>query len=636
MKKLSFIIFSLLLLLVFWSIPVGASQINEQTVTEFLDEFIVNEMEKHQIVGALVAVVDAEGTLFSKGYGYANIEQRKPMDPANSVFRAASISKLFTATALMQLSETGLIDLHANINHYLGDSTVPDTFREPITIHHLLTHTSGFDERFLQVRFADQKMVTPLYDDVISAMPPRIRIPGEVVSYSNYGYALAGHIVEVVSGLTFEEYIEQHIFIPLAMNKSTFIEPPTEHLLENLVTTYAFRGNEHFVIPPQYHNQRPAGALYTTIEDLAQFATANLNNEEKILTKETVSQMQAVQFEHHPKLEGRGYGFYEIRNKGLRVIGHDGDLTGAHSFLFLIPEVNMGLIFHFNTSINAALQEDPRIVLLEQFIERFYPDEFSKPRSEETREFTEVTNLSGHYRTIRYVKKSPGKLLNPNILIQFQVTQDENGKLTMSMPLGMAETTEWLPYDDDLFYEKNTGELLAFSKTDNGKVDYLFFNQGVPMTLERIAWYEQFWVIVGLILSSILIFFLGVVGTILSFVYRLFKKQQQACNSYERLAKVSTRTNCFVGLTAAALVLVMISHVMQTLSSPLLVLLPLVSLLGWFLAINSILLIAITIKLLRQKQLRLTHAMIYGFSIFAGLGFTWILLYSNLLWFASA
>ncbi|MCD8501583.1 MAG: hypothetical protein LRY71_07820 [Bacillaceae bacterium] len=156
------------------------------------------------------------------------------------------------------------------------------------------------------------------------------------------------------------------------------------------------------------------------------------------------------------------------------------------------------------------------------------------------------------------------------------------------------------------------------------------------MTLERIAWYEQFWVIIGLTLSSILIFFLGVVGTILSFIYRLFKQQQQAFNSYERLAKVSTRTNCFVGLTAAALVLVMISHVMQTLSSPLLVLLPLVSLLGWFLATNSILLIAITIKLLRQKQLRLTHAMIYSFSIFAGLGFTWILLYINLLWFASA
>jgi len=113
------------------SIPV-----NKETLTEFLDEFITEQMEKHNIAGALVAAVNNKEIIMSKGYGYANIEEKSPMEPTSSVFRAASVSKLFTATVLLQLAEKGLVDLNTDINEYLGEGKVPDTYSQPITLSH--------------------------------------------------------------------------------------------------------------------------------------------------------------------------------------------------------------------------------------------------------------------------------------------------------------------------------------------------------------------------------------------------------------------------------------------------------------------------------------------------------------------
>jgi len=511
-----------------------------------------------------------------------------------------------------------------------------------ISIEHLLTHTSGFDERFLNVRFSKPEMITGLYEDVIGSMPPRVRPPGEVVSYSNYGYALAGHIVEAVSGMEFEEYVEKYILNPINMDRSTFYEPPSGQLLEDMVTTYNYKQNQHVEIPPVYHNQRPAGALYSNIEDLANFAMMNLNGgtyrDVSILNRETVDTMQSVQFMNHTQLEGRGYGFYELSKKGLRIIGHDGDLSGAHTYLFLIPEVNFGMVFHFNTSIGTSIQDDPRRLLVEHFMDRFYPDySLSQSVVEKSSDITEIANISGHYRITRYVKKSPGKLLNPNILIQFIATQDKDGRVNISQPLGMVETTEWAPYSNDLFYHVDTGDFLAYNKNNKGKVEYLYLNQGAPITLERIAWYERFWVVIALLILPQLVFIGIILDWLISTIYNRVKRKQIIKYSMEiRWSKILIRFMSILGILTFSLLISMILQVMQNLDSSILFLLPAISLMGWILGINSIVLMLLNVKLYKNKEIKRRYSILYSLCATGGLFFTWILYYGNLLWFATS
>ena len=619
-----------------------AIPINEETLAAFLDEFILKQMERHNIAGALVAAVNNKEIRYSKGYGYANVEKKRPMDPATSIFRAASVSKLFTAAALVQLAERGKVDLNTDINQYLKNAKIPDTYPQPITISHLLTHTSGFDERFLKVRFDDPKLTTGLYEDVIGSMPPRIRPPGEIVSYSNYGYALAGHIVEAVTEMDFEEYVEQNILRPLHMNHSTFYEPPTENLQKNMVAMYSFRDNKHVELPLAYHNQRPAGALYSNIQDLAHFAIMQLNEGKyggvSILSKESAKMMQTPQFTHHPKLEGRGYGFYEIKKHGLPIIGHDGDLNGARTLLFLLPNSNIGMVFHFNTSVSTSYEEDPRILLMESFAEKFYP-EYSKSRLEAEKESepSATADLSGYYRFTRYAKESPGKLLNPMILAQLMVKQDKDGQVNISMPMGMVAATNWVPYEEGLFRHKDKDAFLSYKKDSKGRVSYLFLTNGGAMALERIAWYEKYWIIIGLLGFAILSFVITIVYWCVSTFIRWRKgKLARRLSKREGWAKLLTGCNGLIGIVTAGLIMVMILHVMQTLGSPFLFMLPVISLVGWAIGINSIVLLILVIRINISKEIKKRHSIFYILAGIGGLCFTWILLYGNLLWFAVA
>ena len=117
----------------------------------FLDELLAKDMEEYHIAGAAVSVVKDGKLFFAKGYGYADLEKGIPVDPEQTIFRIGSIGKMFTWTAVMQLVEQGKLDLDADVNTYL-DFRIPDTYPQPITLKHLMTHTSGFEDRWLESR----------------------------------------------------------------------------------------------------------------------------------------------------------------------------------------------------------------------------------------------------------------------------------------------------------------------------------------------------------------------------------------------------------------------------------------------------------------------------------------------------
>lgn len=190
----------------------------------FLDELLERQMEEHHIAGAAVSVVKDGELFFAKGYGYADIENGFPVDPEQTIFRIGSVTKLFTWTAVMQLVEQGKLDLDADINTYL-DFHIPDTYPAPITLKHLLTHTSGFEDLFFEVLASDADKMAPAREWLVSHMPARVRPPGDVAAYSNYGTSLAGYIVARVSGRPYEQYIQEQILNPLGMVHSTAQSP---------------------------------------------------------------------------------------------------------------------------------------------------------------------------------------------------------------------------------------------------------------------------------------------------------------------------------------------------------------------------------------------------------------------------
>ncbi|MDX1577656.1 MAG: serine hydrolase, partial [Gemmatimonadota bacterium] len=165
----------------------------------WLDGFMASHLEELPSAGAAVAIVLDGEPLLARGYGLADVEKEVPVD-ASTLFRIGSVSKLFTWTAVMQLVERGILDLETDINEYMGDVQVPDTYPEPVTLRHLLTHTAGFEDHVVGLFGSDEDDVRPLEEILREEMPARVRPPGEVASYSNHGTGMAAHIVERVTG----------------------------------------------------------------------------------------------------------------------------------------------------------------------------------------------------------------------------------------------------------------------------------------------------------------------------------------------------------------------------------------------------------------------------------------------------
>jgi CubicO group peptidase (beta-lactamase class C family) len=189
--------------------PVAASQtpqmLREADLGAFFDGVIAGQLAAYQVPGAAVAVVQAGRLPLSRGYGVADLRTGRPVSAERTLFRAGSVSKVFTATAVMQLVEQGRLDLGADVNPYLDGLQVPETFPEPITLGHLLTQTAGFKDHFFGLFAADVTTSLPLDSYVSRYQPVRVRPPGQVSAHYNYSAALAGHIVARVSGRPFEK-----------------------------------------------------------------------------------------------------------------------------------------------------------------------------------------------------------------------------------------------------------------------------------------------------------------------------------------------------------------------------------------------------------------------------------------------
>ncbi len=460
---------------------------SSQELEAFLDEFMAEQMEKQHIPGVTFSVVQNGELFFTKGYGYADLEKKISVIPNKTLFRVGSISKLFTATAIVQLVDRELINPDDDVNKYLKHFQLENNYPKPVTIANLLTHTGGFDERFIGVQALDASDVIPLGEYLGTRMPARVLPPGEVMSYSNHGFALAGYIVESVSGIPFSQYIDENILQPLAMDRSSFELPP--HLADHLAVSYKYteKKKTYKALPFDYLKIAPAGSLSATATDMANFAIAHLQNgrfgSQRILAETTAQQMHQQQFTHNPRIPGMCWGFRESFQNQQRAIEHGGAVSGFSSQLFLLPSHNLGLFVSDNNNRRGGISGK----LIKQFLDRYFPvSENSSVLQRSPENCDHIKRYAGSYRSNRYARRTFEKvilLLSPPIRLRAET----DGTLSIPETLKSPNPIRFQEVEPLLLHEVSFGGYFAAKEGDRGKITDIFAGVGA---LEKLSWYE--------------------------------------------------------------------------------------------------------------------------------------------------
>ena len=331
-----------------------------------LEQSVYGILNRWPAVGLAVGVVRDAGLEFFFGHGVAHIESAIPVTE-DAVFRIGSITKTFTAVAVMQLWEQGLIDLDAPANDYLrAFQLVPvKTGWRPATVRHLLTHTAGVPEWLHPLRminsgwFAESFALEERVPTLAEYYEGSLRLaaePGTIWTYSDHGFATLGQIVEDVSGQPLDRYFRNHIFEPLGMTDTDLLR--SQRLAARLATGYRLRSDGPKALTDRQGVTAAAGSIYSTPHDLARYIAAFLgggsSEHGSILKPETVALMVQPHYQPDPRIPGMGLAFWRVNLGGHVAVEHQGVVPGFNSQIFLAPEDGVGVLAFTNGSRNAA------------------------------------------------------------------------------------------------------------------------------------------------------------------------------------------------------------------------------------------------------------------------------------------
>ncbi len=512
----------MLVLILAWSIIAPAALCKAAVLTEgeklevFLDGILASQFAEHNIPGAILAVVKDGEIIFSRGYGFSDVQARIPMDPERSLFRPGSVSKLFTWTALMQLWEQGKVDLDSDINNYLNFTIPqgPGRKQEPITVRHLMTHTPGFEDRGEGLFVLGEENMLGLDEYLRKYLPERVFPAGEILAYSNYGSALAGYIVEQVSGQSFSEYVEENIFTPLGMENSTFRQPLPEHLTSDMTRAYKYQGGEYHEGEFEFISAYPAGAMSTTALDLARFMIAHLQQGSyggvEILQPETVRKMHSQQFTHHPEIPGMTLGFIEVCKNGEQILAHTGATFLFYSGMYLLPEHDLGLFVSYSGGTGSEQEK-----LFHAFMGSFFPEEYVDLPEPDREARERALAYQGEYHPSRSNFTSFEKVLG--IFQRVTVDVNEEGYLVLKQAGQAMQFAEDKPGVYVPRHQTWMIDNIAF--IDDGDGETMLFPGG-PMSFSQVPWYGASSLLGGVMIIGMVI----ILGTFLFWTVSFFRK----------------------------------------------------------------------------------------------------------------
>jgi CubicO group peptidase (beta-lactamase class C family) len=466
--------------------PQVAHPLDAADLGAFFDGIIPLQLERADIAGATVWVMKDGKLLLQKGYGFADAKEQKPVDPEQTIFRLASISKLFTWISVMQLQEQGKLDLDADVNNYL-DFRIRPAFGKPITLRNLMTHTGGFEEEVRNILLIKSKKTLALRDFLIENQPQRLFAPGTIPGYSNYGVGLASYVVERVSGEPFEQYVADHIFGPLGMIHSSFYQPLPKDLEK--LPSEGYRGStDKPALGFEVFNPAGAGGLSSTALDMGRFGQALLNggalDGKRILKSETLDAMYTPQFRASNQMPPICMGFYETWRNGLHWIGHEGDLIAFHSLFFLERSQKLILFVSFNTA-SAGIK--PRPELVQMFSDRYFPSNRRQEFIKESRD--ELKAIEGTYQSTRRADSTKARLAN--LTSQRTAKLDKEGVLEIEdVKDPRGHIIKWKPISKDLLQQVDGQHRIFAIRDGDGRVIRLAYDfPGVQA--ERVKWYEK-------------------------------------------------------------------------------------------------------------------------------------------------
>lgn len=491
--------------------------VDREALAEAFDSFFEKGLVQQHVPGAVLVVVHDGDVILKRGYGLANVAARTPADPDETLFRIGSVSKLLTATGVMRLVEKGTLDLHAPINQYLKDFQVPPFDGVEVTLWHLLTHTAGFDDRFLAIAKPSPAELEPTGQFLARRLPPIVTRPGSVMNYSNFGMTLAAHVVECVTGQPFALHLDDTLLGPLGMARGGFDQPLPPTLSPRLAENYTWDG-ELFVPSVWSHVASqiyPSGLYAATATDMAKFMLFHLNfgriGTRRYMRESTIRDMHRAQFRNHPDLvRGHGLGFHTRMRLDHPVVWHTGLTDNFTAQLVLAPQDNCGFYVACNSARGGRFHNGAFEIFAKHFLRtgKYEQPEVTTPDplAGENLDFT------GTYRPLRRVRSTMVKLKSLGEEIRL-VPDRQTGLLQWGgFNTGSSlDGDHWRPIVPGVYGAIRSAypRRMAFERDDAGNVKYAFLEAPsftVNDAFERIAWYETTRFHIGLHVACAFVF----------------------------------------------------------------------------------------------------------------------------------
>jgi CubicO group peptidase (beta-lactamase class C family) len=526
-------------------LPRTLPALTADAVGNVVDPLMEEWIGKHKGPGAVVVVVTSDATVFAQGYGFADIEAKKPFTADTTLVRPGSISKLFTGIAVMQLVDQGRLDLDRDVNSYIDFVIPTPDGGVPVTLRRLLTHRAGFEEH-VKGLFSRGGEPEPLGRWLARSLPPRLFPKGDVEAYSNYGLALAGYIVERVSGEPYAAYIQRHIFDPLGMSHSTFRQPLPDDLAPLMAKSY--RRSDQPALAFFETIVAPTGGLSATGADIGRFLRALMNGGEldgaRILSKARLDEMMAP-----ASATPAGYlglVFFGGKVADRDAIGHDGETTTFFSDLKIFPAQGIGVFVSRDGTgeITAARQiPQPAAAIARRFL----------PRAAEAtpeRAFPDNADLAGIYQLSRRAESTFARLAALLSELVVKVDSAGNARLfTATWPFGAGGAMKRV--EPNLYLTPGNAHI-AF--VNSGSESYL---AQPAIFLQRVPWSaDARWIVPGLVVS-VAVVLLSLLAWPVAALWRRWRKRQWSQDRDDRRKYLAVRLVLLVDMfvIAAAAVL---------------------------------------------------------------------------------
>jgi CubicO group peptidase (beta-lactamase class C family) len=443
---------------------VSPSHADDPEDLRWLDDFFADQLVRHEIPGAAVAWVEQGETRVVRGYGLADVAAQRKVD-GQTLFRIGSVTKLFVWTALWQLAERGKLNFEDDVEKHLCGLVIPKEYGDPITVQHLMDHTAGWESRRRGTYAGNEAELLALPSLVEREMPSRVRPPGRVESYSNFGTCVAARVVECASGMSFERYLAEHTLEPLGLRDVTLRQPVPNDLSAR---GYVPRDGSFEERPFELIRMAPAGAMSASARDMATFMAALLGSAPGWMTPETLEIMRRGSHVPSLHLGGLAHGFFVSNRSGLRVLWHGGDTILFHSLLMLVPERGLGVFVTYNAPGGAAAYRE----LMNAVLDRLGPEpapplsNWKPPRS-----------IEGSYRSSRVATATYEKLeaLSGDLEVR------------LSGPGIAAAGRVWTPIAPWAFQQRDGHDRLVFDVHGQGVVERVRMASRPMQTFERVS-----------------------------------------------------------------------------------------------------------------------------------------------------